>query len=294
MLTTFYWILGVLVYFQETTAILVPVYLEKVPSCQGDQCDHQIKYQPVYRVARSQYLINPHQVASSNYHPSILQAPPIPSKCPLGHTIEAQQLRELNEHQKMSLSPQGLHTQAQYQAKEEKNQNVYKSSYQQSKNAYLPPPSPQYHQYSNNDIQQNQQFSKELSEQNLGKIKQTVSYDISHHYHHPHQSNNDAKSSTHIEQHHDLHHHSDGSEDSKEIDSHSGKHKDHNAYYKFEYSVNDHHTGDIKKHKEERSGDEVRGEYSLVEEDGNVRTVKYFADWKTGFHATVHNSKSKS
>lgn len=35
----------------------------------------------------------------------------------------------------------------------------------------------------------------------------------------------------------------------------------------------------------------VKGQYSLVEPDGNVRTVNYYADWETGFHADVSNSK---
>ncbi|XP_068904961.1 cation channel sperm-associated protein 1-like isoform X2 [Tenebrio molitor] len=70
--------------------------------------------------------------------------------------------------------------------------------------------------------------------------------------------------------------------------------KDHNVHYQYEYSVQDHKTGDVKRHREERKGDVVNGEYSLLEEDGNVRTVKYFADWKSGFHAQVHNSKPKS
>ncbi|CAK1604363.1 unnamed protein product [Parnassius mnemosyne] len=61
--------------------------------------------------------------------------------------------------------------------------------------------------------------------------------------------------------------------------------------YAFEYGVNDAHTGDIKQQKEERDGDVVRGQYSLVEPDGSVRTVNYVADWETGFHANVHNSK---
>lgn len=64
--------------------------------------------------------------------------------------------------------------------------------------------------------------------------------------------------------------------------------------YKFEYSVNDKKTGDVKQQKEEREGDVVKGEYSIVEPDGNVRTVQYTADWKTGFHAQVINSKSKN
>lgn len=61
--------------------------------------------------------------------------------------------------------------------------------------------------------------------------------------------------------------------------------------YAYEYRVNDPHTGDIKQQKEERDGDVVRGQYSLVEPDGSVRTVDYVADWETGFHANVHNSK---
>ncbi|XP_022816631.1 signaling mucin HKR1-like [Spodoptera litura] len=61
--------------------------------------------------------------------------------------------------------------------------------------------------------------------------------------------------------------------------------------YAFEYSVNDPHTGDIKQQKEERDGEVVKGQYSLVEPDGSVRTVNYVADWETGFHADVRNSK---
>ncbi|XP_050342851.1 paternally-expressed gene 3 protein-like [Nymphalis io] len=61
--------------------------------------------------------------------------------------------------------------------------------------------------------------------------------------------------------------------------------------YAFEYGVNDPHTGDIKQQKEQRDGDVVKGQYSLVEPDGSVRTVDYIADWETGFHANVHNSK---
>ncbi|CAG4938080.1 unnamed protein product [Colias eurytheme] len=63
--------------------------------------------------------------------------------------------------------------------------------------------------------------------------------------------------------------------------------------YAFEYGVNDPHTGDIKQQKEERDGDVVKGQYSLVEPDGSVRTVNYVADWETGFHADVHNSKDR-
>ncbi|KMZ00554.1 mucin-19 [Drosophila simulans] len=71
------------------------------------------------------------------------------------------------------------------------------------------------------------------------------------------------------------------------------EHFDAHPRYAFEYAVNDPHTGDNKHQKEERDGDVVKGEYSLVEPDGNVRTVKYYADWETGFHAEVINSRDQ-
>lgn len=74
-------------------------------------------------------------------------------------------------------------------------------------------------------------------------------------------------------------------------EKHHHQHHDKNAYYKFEYSVNDKKTKDVKHQKEELHGDKIVGEYSLLEEDGNVRTVKYTADWKNGFRAQIHNSK---
>lgn len=180
-------------------------------------------------------------------------------------------------------------------------QNEYESLRQQYNNAHITSQI-QQQQLLNANIQKNENVKTELSQEHQGKIKQTINYDISHQQqgYNQHQGHlnayNDAKSSTNIERHHDIHHNSEGNDEhSEEIDHESGKHKkDHDAYYKFEYAVNDQHTGDIKRQKEERSGDEVRGEYSLVEKDGNVRTVKYFADWKTGFHATVHNSKPRN
>jgi Insect cuticle protein len=69
--------------------------------------------------------------------------------------------------------------------------------------------------------------------------------------------------------------------------------QDSHPRYAFEYGVNDPHTGDNKHQKEERDGDVVKGQYSLVEPDGNVRTVDYYADWETGFHATVTNSRDQ-
>ncbi|KAK7869757.1 hypothetical protein R5R35_008292 [Gryllus longicercus] len=76
-------------------------------------------------------------------------------------------------------------------------------------------------------------------------------------------------------------------------DKHGHKHEfvDYVAYpkYKFEYGVEDKHTGDIKQQKEVRDGDQVEGEYSLKEPGGNVRTVKYSSEKKTGFFAHVVN-----
>ncbi|XP_066907613.1 uncharacterized protein [Halyomorpha halys] len=41
---------------------------------------------------------------------------------------------------------------------------------------------------------------------------------------------------------------------------------------------------------EERNGDQVKGEYSLVQPDGSVRTVSYTADGTNGFNAVVKTS----
>ena len=59
--------------------------------------------------------------------------------------------------------------------------------------------------------------------------------------------------------------------------------------YNFAYGVTDYKTGDSHGQKESRDGDSVKGQYSLKEPGGNVRTVHYHAD-KHGFHAQVHNS----
>lgn len=57
--------------------------------------------------------------------------------------------------------------------------------------------------------------------------------------------------------------------------------------YSFQYGVHDSHTGDIKQQHETRDGDVVKGQYSLVEPDGSVRTVDYTADHHNGFNAVV-------
>lgn len=60
--------------------------------------------------------------------------------------------------------------------------------------------------------------------------------------------------------------------------------------YQFAYSVNDVLTGDNKAHEEIRDGDVVKGFYSLVEADGSLRRVNYYADPINGFNAVVQKS----
>ncbi|XP_014103784.1 adult-specific cuticular protein ACP-20 [Bactrocera oleae] len=60
--------------------------------------------------------------------------------------------------------------------------------------------------------------------------------------------------------------------------------------YAFKYGVNDFHTGDVKSQHESRDGDSVKGQYSLVEPDGSIRTVDYTADKHNGFNAVVHKT----
>lgn len=60
--------------------------------------------------------------------------------------------------------------------------------------------------------------------------------------------------------------------------------------YDFSYGIKDPHTGDVKSQHESRDGDVVKGQYSLVEPDGSVRTVDYTADDHNGFNAVVHKT----
>ncbi|XP_049866478.1 cuticle protein 19-like [Pectinophora gossypiella] len=73
---------------------------------------------------------------------------------------------------------------------------------------------------------------------------------------------------------------------------HEEHHEEHYSHpkYEFAYSVEDKHTGDIKSQHESRDGHLVKGEYSLHQPDGSVRTVKYTADKHSGFNADVHYS----
>jgi len=87
---------------------------------------------------------------------------------------------------------------------------------------------------------------------------------------------------------HNDHHESYGHEDYH----HQEQHYDYYAHpkYQFKYGVEDHHTGDHKSHQEERDGDVVKGQYSVVEPDGTIRTVHYTADDHNGFNAVVTRS----
>lgn len=60
--------------------------------------------------------------------------------------------------------------------------------------------------------------------------------------------------------------------------------------YQYAYNVNDVLTGDNKAQEEIRDGDVVKGFYSLVEADGSVRRVNYYADPINGFNAVVQKS----
>lgn len=62
---------------------------------------------------------------------------------------------------------------------------------------------------------------------------------------------------------------------------------DPNPQYQFSYGVQDGHTGDVKSQVESRSGDVVKGQYSLIEPDGTRRVVDYVADPHNGFNAVV-------
>uniref|UniRef100_A0A1I8MHA2 Cuticle protein n=1 Tax=Musca domestica TaxID=7370 RepID=A0A1I8MHA2_MUSDO len=63
---------------------------------------------------------------------------------------------------------------------------------------------------------------------------------------------------------------------------------DPHPQYKYGYGVQDAVSGDSKSQVEERDGDVVRGEYSLIDADGFKRTVQYTADDVNGFNAVVH------
>ncbi|XP_049840185.1 cuticle protein 19-like [Schistocerca gregaria] len=78
-------------------------------------------------------------------------------------------------------------------------------------------------------------------------------------------------------------------------EGHQSHHQEYDYYaypkYSYKYGVNDLHTGDIKSAHEERDGDKVHGQYTLVEPDGAIRTVDYTADKHSGFNAVVRRTE---
>ncbi|XP_017046605.1 larval cuticle protein A2B [Drosophila ficusphila] len=63
---------------------------------------------------------------------------------------------------------------------------------------------------------------------------------------------------------------------------------DPHPQYKFAYDVQDSLSGDSKSQVEERDGDVVHGEYSLIDADGFKRVVQYTSDPVNGFNAVVN------
>ncbi|XP_017030682.1 larval cuticle protein A2B [Drosophila kikkawai] len=63
---------------------------------------------------------------------------------------------------------------------------------------------------------------------------------------------------------------------------------DPHPQYKYAYDVQDSLSGDSKSQVEERDGDVVHGEYSLIDADGYKRVVQYTSDPVNGFNAVVN------
>lgn len=64
------------------------------------------------------------------------------------------------------------------------------------------------------------------------------------------------------------------------------------AQYSYSYDVKDPFTGDSKTQVESRSGDEVRGQYSLDDPDGTRRIVDYVSDPVHGFRVSINKIPS--
>ncbi|XP_068237563.1 GATA zinc finger domain-containing protein 14-like isoform X1 [Palaemon carinicauda] len=67
---------------------------------------------------------------------------------------------------------------------------------------------------------------------------------------------------------------------------------DPNPEYTWAYAVDAKSTGDMKSAREERRGDVVVGQYSVVDPDGTLRTVDYSVAPGTGFQATVTKERA--
>ncbi|ROT75428.1 putative cuticular protein RR-2 family member 7 isoform X1 [Penaeus vannamei] len=65
------------------------------------------------------------------------------------------------------------------------------------------------------------------------------------------------------------------------------EYNDPNPEYAWAYEVDARSTGDMKSAREERRGDVVVGQYSVMDPDGSLRVVDYSVAPGTGFQATV-------
>ncbi|XP_022913606.1 pupal cuticle protein Edg-84A-like [Onthophagus taurus] len=61
--------------------------------------------------------------------------------------------------------------------------------------------------------------------------------------------------------------------------------------YQYSYGVRDPVTGNAQEHQENRDGDAVHGQYTVLQADGTMRIVRYTADDAQGFVAEVEYIK---
>lgn len=57
--------------------------------------------------------------------------------------------------------------------------------------------------------------------------------------------------------------------------------------YTYSYGIDDPYTGNSQAHEESRNGDNVQGEYRVIQPDGLIRIVRYIADPEKGFQVDV-------
>jgi hypothetical protein len=67
-----------------------------------------------------------------------------------------------------------------------------------------------------------------------------------------------------------------------------------NSNYNFAYAVSDASTGDVKSQNEVRRGDQVQGQYTMMDADGYQRIVEYRADDLNGFDTEVRREPMRS
>lgn len=203
-----------------------------------------------------------------------------------GYDVASPESFEENEHQDLGYegAPQALNYQEgepqqhSYQEEvpqqhiyqeEEPQQHIYQEEVPET-HGYISQGTPQAHSY-HEEIRAHGGLKDEGHALDSGELQNHFDVaDIGGQYQQEDQLQNQVEDSAeHKDQHNDVDYHA-------------------HPKYSFKYGVEDHHTGDMKSVQEERDGDKVCGEYSLVEPDGSIRTVKYTADKHNGFNAVVH------